>query len=366
MTTGQAAIAAAFGVVLLGAYCARERWWYPPVDVPAPVEIRRPAGAEPTLLFLGDTAPTDAATETLRARGWDWPFSATADVVRAADLAVANLEAAVAGADVPFSVWKRYRYRVEPEAMAALARGGIDVVGLANNHAMDCGRAGLAATLGSVGLPSFGAGTDEAAARRGLLVHLGGARVALLAYLEPTWTDAVWSRAFARAGRPGVARLSPRAVLEDVARVRRQADVVIAFVHWGENYQDVTASQRFFARALADAGVDLIVGHHPHVAQPLGMVGRTLCAYSIGNYAFGTPGHASLFVGLMLRATLRAKRLARVELLPLDVQNRRVRFRPRPLSGEAARRALEPIARVSREQGVPLRIDGDRAVADLR
>ncbi|MEK6607936.1 MAG: CapA family protein [Myxococcota bacterium] len=363
------ALAAALLGALAAAHVARETWWHPMVVVPAPEIATRPAGEAPTLLFLGDTAPTDAATEALRARGWDYPFARTAPIVRAADLAVANFESSIAAADVPFGVWKRYRYRAEPDALAAIARAGIDALGLANNHAMDCGARGLRETLGHAargGLATFGAGRDAAEARRGLVVRLGGVRVGLLGWLEPGFVDAVWSRAFAREGRPGVARLSERDVRADVARMRRHADVVIASVHWGENYQAVTGGQRRFARVLAAAGVDLVVGHHPHVAQPLAMIDRTVVAYIIGNYGFGTSGRRALRAGLMLGATLRDRRLVRVALVPIDVQNRRVRFQPRVLRGDAARRVLEPLARASRAQGAELRVEGDEAVLDLR
>lgn len=354
-------------IVAAAAWLAFERWWDPRVDVPAPRRIARQTGAQATVVFLGDTAPADAALATLRARGYDYAFDATRAIVGAADLAVANLEAPIAPAGTPFGPWKKYRYRIEPEALPALRAAGIDLFGLANNHAMDCGAAGLRATLAALGGDAFGAGASAGDARRGVVARLGAAHVGLLAYREANFADAVWSRAFARTGRPGVARLSARAAREDIARLRRAgAALVVAFVHWGENYEGVTMSQRRLARALADAGFDLVVGHHPHVAQPLARVGRTLVAYSIGNYAFGTRGRAPLRTGLILRAALAGAHLARVELLPIEVQNRRVKFQPRPLAGEAARRALAPLVAASRDDGVDLRVVDDRGVAEWR
>ena len=88
-------------------------------------------------------------------------------------------------------------------------------------------------------------------------------------------------------------------------------------------------------------------------------------AYSLGNYAFGTAGRPDLDVGLLLRARLRAGRLARIELLPLDVQNRRVGYRPELLHGPAAAAALAPLVAASQRLGLALRGEGDAAVVDL-
>jgi poly-gamma-glutamate capsule biosynthesis protein CapA/YwtB (metallophosphatase superfamily) len=139
---------------------------------------------------------------------------------------------------------------------------------------------------------------------------------------------------------------------------------VVLLAHWGEGYAPPSAEQRRLAERAAAAGVDLIIGHHPHLAQPLALVGaaRVPVAFSLGNYAFGTPGRPELDVGLLLRATVRAGRIGRLELIPLDVQNRRVGYRPTPLTGFAAAAALGPLVAASRREGAALSIEGDVAV----
>jgi poly-gamma-glutamate capsule biosynthesis protein CapA/YwtB (metallophosphatase superfamily) len=68
------------------------------------------------------------------------------------------------------------------------------------------------------------------------------------------------------------------------------ADHVVAFVHWGDNYLPVNRQQKGWAQLFADTGYDLVVGTGPHVVQPVRVVSGMPVAYSIGNYAFGTPG----------------------------------------------------------------------------
>ena len=277
------------------------------VVVPAPEIATRPAGEAPTLLFLGDTAPTDAATEALRARGWDYPFARTAPIVRAADLAVANFESSIAAADVPFGVWKRYRYRAEPDALAAIARAGIDA--LAQQPRDGLWRA------------AFATGHRRAAAcdvRRRTRRGRGAARVVVVwrrargacSVAGPGFVDAGGR---ASPGRPGVALSG--AMCADVARMRRHADVVIASVHWARTTM-VTGGQAFRAcsRRPASSGQP-----PPHVAAARHDRSMVVAYASATTRSARPPPRVAR--GLMLRA-LRDRRL-RVALVPIDVQNRR-------------------------------------------
>mgnify|MGYP000878741883 CR=1 FL=1 len=310
----------------------------------------------------------DAALPTLLRDGFEQPFGATAAIVREADLAIANGEAPITDEEAPDGRWKEYVYRAPAEAAPALARAGFDLIGLANNHATDHGARGVDSTVENLrraGVIAPGAGDSEATARRAVIVRTGGVRVGLIARCawSPGWD--LWSRQYARGSDPGVALLDEDRLREDVARLRPEVDLVVLFVHWGESYEGPTGSQRRWARRAAEAGVDLVVGHHPHVAQPVAMVGRTPVVFSLGNYAFGTPGRPELSIGLLLRVEVQKRRLARLELLPIDVQNRRVLYRPVPLVGSPARDALTPIVAASRALGAPLVLDGDRAVLEL-
>jgi poly-gamma-glutamate capsule biosynthesis protein CapA/YwtB (metallophosphatase superfamily) len=75
-----------------------------------------------------------------------------------------------------------------------------------------------------------------------------------------------------------------------VTAAARRSDVVIVSIHWGGEYQAAPGPrQRAVARALADAGAGLIVGHGPHVPQRIEWVGETLVAYSLGNFLFDQP-----------------------------------------------------------------------------
>jgi len=382
-----AAARVAVGVVALAALHALIVWtWHPRVDARAaaePLRLRRAPPALPdeaTLLFAGDTAEIDAALPTLAERGLLYPFGSTIDLVRAADLAVANVEAPITDGGTRFPVYKDYVYRAPAASAQALADAGFDVVSLANNHALDYGADGLADTIAHVthaGMAAIGAGRDAAEARRGVIVDLGGLRVALLALCERQLLWDVYVDQFARARHPGVAMAAEPDLARDVARLRAAADLVVVSLHAGENYGPPSAGALRWSRRAIDAGADLVVAHHPHVAHPVALYRGRPILLSLGNYAFGTLGRFGvpvhpdvLAVGLFAFAHARrcpqgGAAFDRVELLPLAVQNQRVHFRPEPLHDVELAGALERLRAASARYGADLRAQGDRAVVTL-
>ena len=363
------------GVIVLHAALV---WSWHPVDpaadTAAPATLARTPSVpgEALLLFAGDTAEADAALPTLAERGLMYPFGDTADLVSGADLAVFNAEAPITDGGTRFPIYKDYVYRAPAASARALAAAGFDVADLANNHALDYGGDGLGdtiANLGRAGIATIGGGRDAAQARRGLVVDIGGLRVGLLAYCERQFLWDVYVDQFARAGHPGVAMAVEPDLDRDVARLRARADLVVVQLHIGDNYAPPRAVTLRWARRAIDAGADLVVCHHPHVAHPLARWRGKPILLSLGNYAFGTPGRATLDYGqLALVHARRCRRGAvfdRVEIVPLAVQNQRVRFRPTPLRDAELAGYLERLAAESRSFGAEVRAEAGRGVLHL-
>src|SRR5690606_14157316 len=122
----------------------------------------------------------------------------------------------------------------------------------------------------------------------------------------------------------------------EIDRARRAArrvgaDHTVAYVHWGPNYGHVSGSQRVFARQLAEAGFDLVVGHGAHVVQPAERICGTTVFYSLGNFVFGTPGRFSREFpghGLVLVSHLGPDGFGAFELRCIRTDNRDVGYRP--------------------------------------
>jgi hypothetical protein len=240
------------------------------------------------LYAVGDVNLGDRPGTAIATYGARYPWLSVAPVLRSADIAIANLECSVSTRGYPIP-GKQYTFRGAPSSLRAMARfAGIDVVTLANNHALDYGRLAFADTLSYAhqnGMKTVGGGRNLDVARRPALFRLGGIRVALLGYsdVRPLGFDAgsTWS---------GTAPAFPYYISHDVRRAKnRGADVVVVYFHWGvERTFSPNSRQRSLAAVAFDAGAAVVLGAHPHVLQPIEQRRpRRLVAWSLGNFVFG-------------------------------------------------------------------------------
>ncbi len=173
----------------------------------------------------------------------------------------------------------------------AVRYAGVDAVVTANNHCCDAGEQGIYETLQQLDryhIPSTGTfvSSDE---QRFLLFDVNGIKVGVVSYTE-IFNGKNGKVDGARRGYVLNDYSAERAAKDVAAMKEAGAEYIIAYMHWGsENKQAPTGRQRLNAQALADAGVDLIAGSHPHVLQGAEMLtaedGRqTLCFYSLGNF----------------------------------------------------------------------------------
>jgi poly-gamma-glutamate synthesis protein (capsule biosynthesis protein) len=268
-------------------------------------------------------------------------FGPVSDLFAEADLAMVNLETAVTTGGTPEP--KQFHFRAPPAAFEAVAAAGIDVVSLANNHALDFGRAGLADTLAharAAGVPVVGAGPDATAAYAPWVVELAGVRVAVLALSQ---VRELWESWRAEDGRAGLAYAldEPRA-LDAVAAARADADVVVVYLHWGQEGDDCpTGEMTGLAEALAAAGADLVVGAHAHLLLGGGWLGDTYVQYGLGNFLWWRDHRFSNDTGV-LWVTVRDGRVQSVELRPAVISERT--GQPIPADGQDAERILRRYA----------------------
>jgi len=335
----------------------------PPLATPTP-SASATASASPsptlpaqvTLVAAGDVMLGRSIGDGVRRFGPLYPFEHVGDVLRGADVAFVNLEAPLSDGGQPAN--KDFVFRGSPTAARGLADAGIDVVSLANNHALDYGLEGLAdtrAALTAAGIAYAGAGDNETAARSPLILERNGLRLAFLAYVN-TPRDSVSgfdvSATAATADRAGVAWATAEAVAADVAAVARRADVVIVSLHSGPEYQEAPGDlQVALAHAAIDAGARLVLGHHPHVLQGLERYRGGLIIYSLGNFAFdfdevdyGQPGVPSA-LSAILQVTLTREGVVSCRLLPVAVDP--ADGRPHPAVGQEADAVVSRMHRLS-------------------
>jgi poly-gamma-glutamate synthesis protein (capsule biosynthesis protein) len=290
-----------------------------------------------TIAFTGETMLGDQALPLLNEHGYTWAFDGVRSLLDA-DVVIVNHEAPITLQREPFRPDNLYSYSADPVSAPALQGVGVDVLGMANNHAMDRGPAGVADTMRvaeEAGLLALGAGRDEREAERPLIVRGNGVDVGVVFIAKGYGHSVTASRN--RAGTIALSRASIRRGYELAKRA--DADCVVAFVHWGENYNSqVSEAQRQWAQVFAEEGYDLVIGHGPHVSQPAEIVGSTPVFYSIGNFVFGTNGsfrdETAPGIGLILDAGFSPEGLCSLEVTCVNTDNKQVGYQPKPFESE--------------------------------
>jgi poly-gamma-glutamate synthesis protein (capsule biosynthesis protein) len=278
-------------------------------------------GGTMTLAIAGDTMLGRGVGERI-ARGRR-PERFVADEIvaamAAADVRLLNLECCISTRGDPWpAAGKPFFFRAPPAATDLLRHLGVDLVTLANNHALDYGADALLDTLEHLdraGIAWVGAGESEAAARMPVTIRRGGFTLAVVGVADHPADFA------AGPGRPGIAwadleAATPGWLTSLVTRVSSTADAVVVTPHWGPNM--ITAPLPHLRRAGADlvrAGATLVAGHSAHVFQ--GVAGRIL--HDLGDFLddYAVDPELRNDLGLLWIVTLGSDGPTRIEVLPL-------------------------------------------------
>lgn len=212
-------------------------------------------------------------------------YTFVADMIKNADISFINQETLMCGDGWEFSYYPMFN---GPQDMGLdLVDLGYDVIGMANNHMLDKGGEGLEATIAfwkKQNVLMIGGYMGEADYTHRILER-DGVKIAFLSYTYGTNGLSLY---------PGfevvIPYLDEATVERQVKAARAEADLVIVSVHWGEEGQfNPTEEQKKYAQIMNEAGADVILGHHPHVIEPVEWLTasdgrRTLCVYSLGNF----------------------------------------------------------------------------------
>jgi len=223
---------------------------------------------------------------------YDSQFKYVKDALSKADYTIANLELSIA-VDNEYSSYPFFR---TPEAiLSTLKDCGVDMLTLANNHILDGFFEGLVKTLDSAdsyGFDHVGADRTAEEAAQYKVVDINGIRFGFLAYT--TYLNENDKRIDKEKAAFCVKRLAEADFEADVKALREAgAEVVICMPHWGtENKRSVSDECKTYAKQMVDAGVDIILGSHPHVVLPIysdnmevqGEEKDILVAWSMGNF----------------------------------------------------------------------------------
>ena len=250
---------------------------------------RRGNGQAVTFAFGGDVH-FEGSIRTKLLADPNTVLAPIAPVLSSADIAMVNLESAITEQNTP--VPKEFNFKAPATALDAIRAAGIDVVTEANNHTIDYGPQGLADTLAARAAKQFpvvGIGANATEAYAPYRVDVKGQRIAIFGATDVMGEEYVkaWTATDTQAGVASTKYDAEARMIAAIQAVRPEVDTIVVDLHWGvERVGCATDRQKQLARALVDAGADIIVGSHAHVLEGAGRLGTAFVDYGLGNFVF--------------------------------------------------------------------------------
>ncbi len=212
---------------------------------------------------------------------YDFAFAGVKDKLIGIDFLLANQESMPGGKELGLTGYPSFNS--PKHIIRDLKANGVDMVSLANNHAIDRKEVGLRKAIDHIkeyDMPYVGAYTSFEDQAKDRIMEIDGIRIGVLAYTYSTNGNPVPQ------GKEYLVSLIERDRMQvEISRLSKLVDVLVVSMHWGNEYKlTPSQGQEELAQFVADAGADIIFGHHPHVLQKYDEVGDTKVFYSLGNF----------------------------------------------------------------------------------
>jgi poly-gamma-glutamate synthesis protein (capsule biosynthesis protein) len=270
-----------------------------------------------SLLMFGDVNLGRMVGQELVKGNLEFPFQLVKDTLSRADVVFVNLESQLSDQD---GETQHPKYNLiftgPPSGARCIKAANVSVVSTANNHAFDYGMKALRETilnLQGAGVQAVGTSLDSVAGSMPAVVEREGFRIGFLAYTQFVNVNGSW--------RGRIALFDSLQARRDIEELRSKVDLLVVSYHGGAEYTDrPSAKLRREFQMFAEAGADLVVGHHPHYVQGIESYRGKLIFYSLGNFVFYQPQLELTQFGLGVHLTLVRRgpkvEVDRIRLLP--------------------------------------------------
>lgn len=250
-------------------------------------------------------------------------YNGVSDIIQNADISFINQETLMCGEGYSLSYYPMFN---SPQELGYNLKDlGFDIINIANNHMLDKGTSGLSRTI------SFWKGMDNVLMIGGYesnddyntirYYEKDGITIAFLSYNE--MTNGITLQPSSELVIP---YLNENVIRHQTKLAGETADFIFVSVHWGDEGSFVpNDTQKFYAKLFADCGVDVILGHHPHVIQPVEWIegvngNKTLCVYSLGNFMAQQDRDYNMVGGIIsfdiVSSALKGRYIDNVEFIP--------------------------------------------------
>ncbi len=271
--------------------------------------------------------------------GYSYPFTHVKDILLSSNIAFGNLEAPLVYSgrqDELVKNGKKSVYLYSDENVGyELAAAGFNILSLANNHSLDYGEDALIQTMeilnrnyisycgvwkGNKGLPNAPC-----------IIETEGTKVGFLCY------SGVSNEQFESGAKTyGTIPALISVIAKDTANARKNLDILVVYLHFGTEYQPVSAAQRILARKIIDAGADLVIASHTHIFQDIEKYKDKYIFYGLGNFIFDQLKEETKNSAIV-KVKVKNKKIDSASIIPIYSDN----FRPETVSDEKARSFAE-------------------------
>jgi poly-gamma-glutamate capsule biosynthesis protein CapA/YwtB (metallophosphatase superfamily)/PKD repeat protein len=299
-----------------------------------------------------------------------------------ADISIANLETPIIDFPNNPHPTKSIVFYSKSETISALEYSGIDVVSLANNHFLDYMVDGMIETqihLDTVEIKYFGAGLNEYEAMAPVFINNSGVNIAIIGSSnidgrennEQPYLDSGYNK-------PGFYKMIENNINRQVENIDSVSDIIILETHSGTEYSmeprffygedelynpfftEPTRENIEFRHFAIDAGVDLLINHHPHVLQGIELYNGKLIAHSLGNFVFDQR-YPETWQTIIINSEINENGFSRHWVQPVFIQN----YIPKPATGKLAHRILDNLAYKSRKLNTYIHVDYVNEIAEV-
>lgn len=254
-------------------------------------------------------------------KNYKFPFENIADYLSGATILFGNLESQIS--DKGNKIGTINSFRVEPEGIDGLEYAGFDILSVANNHSFDYNLAALKDSLErlkNADITYVGGGLNKEEAFGLKIIEKNKIKIGFLAYCLVGAQG--WAATDNSAGIAFINSEHIDEIKSDISKAKKQVDILFVSSHFGDEYQlRQNKSQEIVYRAFIDAGADIVLGHHPHVIQPIEQYSNGWIAYSLGNFIFDQGFDEDTMKGLLLEISVENKKIVSVLKKEIKMNN---------------------------------------------
>lgn len=255
--------------------------------------VKKTEDNEEIVISLGGDIMFDRGVKkNINKYGIEYPFSGVRDIFKKDDITFLNLETSITNISKPANPKKEYNFASDPKTAKELKNSSVEIVSLSNNHSMDYGHKGFVDTmnyLDDAEVLYVGGGRNYEEALKYKIIEVKGKKIGFLGY-NRVIPSSTWRATKDKAGQIGLYDYEIDKMLPYIKDVKSKVDYLLLAVHWqGMPTENIPKKFTIAGHKLIDAGVDVVVGTHPHVMQATEFYKNGVIFYSLGNFIFDNP-----------------------------------------------------------------------------